>query len=174
MNNGSPGLEPRAGKRWAFEVRSMPQHAGAPGVRTVTDDAKQVTSVRLQLCQMGISGLSLWERGASSAQQCRRRKRIPQSYRHMFLSHGDQRFFATYGGSVLFSSSLSDVSVFLQLGRRRCAEVKAWGEACLLLATLFCRAWKVSFLSLTAGSSKPTGLCNSAFVVGVVVRVPTV
>ena len=31
-------------------------------MRTVTDDAKQVTSVRLQVCQMGISGLSLWER----------------------------------------------------------------------------------------------------------------
>ena len=121
-------------------------------MRTVTDDAKQVTRVRLQVCQNGnIGPLSVGTGALLPHNSVVGGKRIPQSHRYMFLSHGDQRFFATYGGSVLFSSSLSDVSVFLQLGRRRCAEVKAWGEACLLLATLFCRAWKVSFMSLTAG-----------------------
>ena len=87
MSNGSPGLDPRAAAsgQEAFEIRFMPQRAGAPGVRTVTDDVKQVTRVRLQSVPSGNIGTLCGKEGASSEHQCRRRKRIPHVSLHALL-----------------------------------------------------------------------------------------
>ena len=65
MNTRSPGLEPEAAAsgQEAFETRSVSRaREHQPGMRTVTDDVKQVTSVRLQMCQVGISALSVGTR----------------------------------------------------------------------------------------------------------------